>query len=357
MKQRYGVFFLVIFLVFVSFFPSDTTYAQSSAGISINRATIEPKADPGDTLQESIEVTNLSDTEQTYYIFARDIIGVRDGNAPEFAKEGEEKTGFELSSWLDLPTEPIVVAPRGKATVNFTINVPENATPGSHFGGVFVSVEPPKFREIGASVGYDVASIISIRISGDAVVNAQIREFSTEKIIHGSTDVQFKARVQNSGNVLIKPVGPLEVFNMFGRRVYTTTFNETSGGVFPGTIRDFTKNWKDENPGFGRYQAVLSLLYEANGGNRTIDATVSFWILPMKIITPALLVLVVLLAVSYIGVRIYIKRAIREVSGGRVRPLVRRQRRSKHISALMLVSIVMLTVTALFLIILLILFA
>ena len=346
--------FLVLFFIWLL---PNAVLAQSSAGVSINRATIEAPADPGDVMQESFEVTNLSDTEQTYYIFARDIVGVRDGNAPEFAREGQEKTGFELSEWIDLPGEPLVVPPGGKETVSFTINVPDNATPGSHFGGVFVSVEPPKFREIGASVGYDVASIVSIKISGDAIISAQIREFSTEKIIHGSTAVQFNVRVQNTGNVLVRPVGPLEVFNMFGRRVHQETFNETSGGVFPGTIRDFKENWSDENPGFGRYQAVLSLVYEADGGNRTIDSTVSFWILPMKIIGPALLVLVVLLLISYFAVRLYVRRALNQASGGRGRQLVRRQRKSRQISMLMLVSIVLLTVTALFLILLLILFA
>lgn len=347
---------LTVVLFFVVLSPV-LVHAQNSAGVSINRATIESPADPGDIMEESFEVTNLSNEEQTYYIFTRDIVGVRDGNAPEFAREGQELTGFEISTWIDLPSEPLVVPAGGKATVDFTINVPENATPGSHFGGVFVSVEPPKFREIGASVGYDVASIVSIRISGDAIVNAQIREFSTEKIIHGSTDVTFTVRVQNTGNVLVRPFGPLEVYNMFGRRVHTATFNDTAGGVFPGTIRDFTQDWIDENPGFGRYQAVLSLIYEDNGGNRTIDATVSFWILPMKIIGPALLALVVLLLVSYFGVRMYVRRAVQQVSGGRGRHMVRRHRKSKQISMLMLVSIVLLTVTALFLILLLILFA
>ncbi len=342
-------------LFFVLLIPN-VTLAQSSAGISINRATIEAAADPGEVINEEIEITNLSDKEQLYYIFARDIVGVRDGNAPEFAKPGQELTGFELSTWLDLPSEPITLPAGGKKNLQFTINIPDNATPGSHFGGVFVSVEPPKFREIGASVGYDVASIVSIRISGDATVSAQIREFSTEKIIHGSTDVKFNVRIQNTGTVLVRPTGPLEVFNMFGRRVHTATFNDTEAGVFPGTIRDFTQSWADENPGFGRYQAVLALVYEADGGNRTIDATVSFWILPMKIIGPALIILVVLLLVSYFAVRLYVRRAVQQISGAR-RQLVRRQRKSKQLSMLMLVSIVLLTVTALFLILLLILFA
>lgn len=329
--------------------------AQNSAGVSINPATIEESTDPGERYETSLEITNRSDFEQTYYLFTRDIVGVRDGNSPEFADEGQELTGYELSTWVTLPEGAITLAPEQSQRIPVIIDVPDNATPGSHFGGVFVSVEPPKLRTVGASVGYEVASIISIKVSGDAVVNAQIREFSTEKIIHGSTNVKFNVRVQNSGSVLVRPIGPLEVYNMFGNQVYSKIFNESQGGVFPGVIRTFEDNWTDKNPGFGRYQAVLSLVYEADGGNRTIDATVSFWILPMNIIGPILGVLIVLLLVSYIAIRLYIRRVVRHSSTSR--RLVRSRRKSKQISMLSLISIVLLTVTALFLILLLLLFA
>lgn len=353
-----GVFrFLAIAIFFVFVFSPSSAFAQDAAGVSIVPATIEDAADPGGYLERTLEVTNLSTDEQTYYLFVRDIIGVRDGNAPDFANENWEPTGFEISSWITLPSEPFVLQPNETMVVPVQISVPEDATPGSHFGGVFVSIEPPRLRTIGASVAYEVASIVSIKISGDAVTNAQIREFSTEKVIHGSTNVRFDIRVQNTGNVLVRPYGPLEVYNMFGSQVFSKIFNENQAGVFPGTIRDFTDSWSDENPGFGRYQANLALIYETESGNRTTNATVTFWILPMNIIGPAGIALIVVILVGYFGVRFYVRRAVRMASGGASRQLVRRRRKSKQISILMLVSIVLLTVTALFLILLLILFA
>ncbi len=330
--------------------------AQDSAGVSINPATLERSVDPGDVIEASINVRNISDREETYFVSPRDIIGVRDGNAPEFAPEGQEKTGYELSAWVTVDEGPYTMDPGESVSIPLTIVVPDDASPGSHFGGLFVSTEPPKLRTIGASVGYKVPSIISLKVSGDTIINAQIREFSTEKIIHGSTNVKFNVRIQNSGNVLVRPHGPLEVYNMFGSQVHSRLFNENLGGVFPGVIRTFNQSWSDDNPGFGRYQAVLSLVYEAEGGNRTIDSTVTFWILPMNIIFPVLGVLAVLLIVGYLSVRMYINRVVRQSAGSR-RQLVRSRRKSKQISMLMLVSIVLLTITALFLILLLLLLA
>lgn len=350
MKLSHSLFAIFFVFLFAPLF----TYAQESAGIGITPATIDKAADPGDVIETEINVKNLSGSEQTYYILSRDIVGVRDGNAPIYAERDIERTGNEISAWLTLPEEPLVVPAGGEVVVPITVTVPENATPGDHFGGVFASVQPPKLREIGAGVGYDVASIIIVKISGSRVIDAQIREFSTEDIIHGSTDVQFNVRIQNNGSDIARPHGPLEVYNMFGSRVEALTFNDTMGGVFPGTVRDFKLYWKDENPGFGRYQATIALSYATEDGNRTINSVTSFWILPMNIIGPALGILAVLLLGSYFGVKLYVRRAVREVSGGR--RLVRRKQ-SKQISALMLVSIVMLAVTAVFLILLLILFA
>ena len=144
---------------------------------------------------------------------------------------------------------------------------------------------------------------------------------------------------------------------MFGSQVHTATFNDSLGGVFPGTIRDFDDlGWSDENPGFGRYQAILSLVYEAEGGNRTIDATVSFWILPTNIILPVVVGLLVAFFAIYFGIRFYVAKAVQSATGSR-RQLVRARRKNRQMSMLMLISIVLLTVTALFLILLLILFA
>lgn len=351
LKQLFGALFFVFLL-----FPL-ATFAQDSAGVSIEPATVDHAADPGQVINARISVKNLSSVEQTYYMISRNIVGVREGSVPIYADQNQEETGFELSSWIELPSEPYTLAPGEETTVPVVVRVPSNASPGDHFAGVFASVQPPKLRETGAGVGYDVASIFTIKISGTRVVNAQIREFSTEDIIHGSTNVDFNVRIQNTGTDIVHPFGPLEVFNMFGRRVHVTTFNDTSAGVFPGTVRDFVLNWSDENPGFGRYQANIALTYEAIGGSRTINATTPFWILPMNIIGPAAIVLIVLLLISYVFVKLYIRRAVQQVSGGSQRRLVRTRGRSKQVSALMLVSIVLLTVTAVFLILLLILFA
>lgn len=345
-----------IFLAsFFLFFVPTSTFAQQASGISLSPSLIEEGADPGEVLERSISLTNLSDTEQTYYLFTKDIVTVRDGGVPVYADDGAEKTGYELSEWLSLGTEEVTLQPTEEIDVPVTITIPDTATPGSHFGGIFISMQPPRLRSVGASVGYEVANIVSIRISGDVTQSALIRSFRTDNLIYGKTDVTFLAEIENKGNVLIRPYGPIEVFNMFGKKVATMTVNDSQGGVFPFTRRNFEINWTDEGLGFGRYEALLSVVYGEEGRRSTISSSVSFWILPMNIITPALIILGVLLLTSYIAVRMYVRRTLATMSGGR--RVVHRRRKRGGTSTLLLVAIVMLAVTALFLVVLLLLFA
>ncbi len=335
-----------------------TVHAQApSAGVSIKPTTIERAADPGAVVEETITLTNISSTEQSYFLISKDISGVDDIGTPIFADPGAEITGFELSQWLSFSQEAITLKPNESAQVSLKITVPADASPGSHFGGLFASVQPPRLRTVGAGVGYEVGSIISIRISGDVVESARIREFSTGKLVYGSPNVDFLARIENPGNVLIRPRGPLEINNMFGKRVGFIVVNDNLAGVFPGTTRPFKVNWEDEGLGFGRYQAVVGLIYGESGRQSTVSATVSFWILPVKVIVPVLGVLSLLILVVYMGIKLYVKNALRELSTTQGRRVVARRRRDAGISRLMVVAVTLLIAVTLFLLGLLLVFA
>lgn len=347
--------FAVSCLLFIPFL---LAYAQAPnknlAGIGLTPASIEQAANLGEVKKYNLGITNLSGARQTYYLYLKDISGVKDGGVPIFADEGAEKTGYELTSWVALNTQEITLDANEEKPVEVTISVPQNATPCSHFGGIFVSMQPPKMRKTGASVGYEVAHVISLNVAGECVDKAQIRSFSTDNFLYSKPVVNFTARVENKGTSLIRPFGPLEIYNMFGKRVAMITLNDTKAGVFPKTERPFSIIWENDGPGFGRYQAILSMVYGDQGRQSTISSTATFWILPMNIILPALGVLAFLLLCAYIFIKMYVRNTINNVSGG-TRRIVRR--RKGGTSALLLVMVVMFGVTALFLLVLLALFA
>jgi hypothetical protein len=354
--MRSFLFSVLLALMFVvGSMSSSTVFAQDGAGITMRPATIEEQIDPGQTKTFSVTIRNESDTDQVYYLGRRDIVGVRDGSVPVYADEDIAPTAMDMSQWILLSTDSISVPARGETPIQFSVTAPQNAAPGSHFAGIFISVEPPKLRESGAAIGYEVANIITMRVAGEVNESATIRQFSTDNYLYGSPRVSFNVKIENDGNTLVRPTGPLQITNMFGKEVSGgLIFNEAAAAVFPGDTREYVFEWLGEGYGFGRYEAIVSPVYGEEGSKQTISSTVIFWILPMKIVGPALGVLLVLLLIAVVGVKLYVRRKLSYYNALGGRRLGRRQDSGNPI---LLIFLVMMTVTALFFIILLVLFS
>jgi hypothetical protein len=117
------------------------------------------------------------------------------------------------------------------------------------------------------------------------------------------------------GNVHVKPMGVIEITDMFGRKVAALTVNDKGGNVLPKSTRLFSNIWKD-NFGFGRYQAMLALSYgtpadKGGEGRKTMTMFWYFWVVPMKILVSAAASLLVLAALFLIFLRFYRKLAIK----------------------------------------------
>lgn len=340
-----------VFLFVLSFAPH--AYAQSGAGITLVPASIEERADPGSVISQTLKVTNESDEEKQYYIYKRNIKGVEGGGVPIFADEESERTGFEITEWIQLPTEQLIVPAYETRDIPITINVPENATPGSHFGAIFVSAEPPKLREIGAGVGYEIASVVSIRINGDILDSARIRSFSTDKLFYSKKNVLFTAKIENQGNILIRPYGPVTITGMFGMKPITFAVNENYAGIFPGTMRDINFEWNSDEFGFGRYEAILALAYDGDDGQKTIDSSLVFWVFPIKAMLLILGAIIAIIALGYFFTQYYINRAVMRAAGGR-RIVSQRYRKQVGVSRFAFVFTAIMAAIVIFLLVILI---
>lgn len=285
--------------------------AQSPEGLELKPAVVEDNAAPGQIFQLTVRVTNIGRTDKTFYLSAKDIKGLDDAGLPVFASP-EETTDYSLSSWIDVPKTPLTLKAGEMRAIPFSVRVPSDASPGAHFGGIFLTSEAPQLDASGAAIGISVGTIVSLKIAGDVVEDAQLREFSTDRFVYGSSTVVFSARIANRGNVLVRPHGLIEVTDMFGKKVGSLTVNDSAAPVFPGSDKAYPVSWTAEGFAFGRYQAVVSLVY-GDEARKTISGATSFWILPL---TPILTVLGIVLALFlglYLGVRRYIRKTLRSM--------------------------------------------
>ncbi len=303
--------FFVLSIIGLACLPT-SVFGQSSSGIRVQPSFIEEAVNPGDTYSEILQIKNESDVEETYYVSVRNIKGLTgNDNAPVFADEGEV-TGLEVASWVTLSADSATVLPGETAQIPFSVVVPKDASPGSHIGGIFVTRTPPRLRETGAGVGIQVVSILSMKIGGDVIETARIREFSSDKNIYSTPKAEFTVSVENEGNILIRPQGFIEITNMFGERVAQLKINERAGAVLPKAERRFSVEWEGDSLSFGRYQVHAGLVF-GDYGRQNIESNLFIWVLPMKIITPFLGGLLFLVFVIYISIRIHVRNKLRTV--------------------------------------------
>ena len=302
---------LIAGIFIVLLVPLQVFAQQQSAGARIAPVIVEDRIEPGEVFSGNITITNLEQTTREYRIVTRDISSISNGGSPIFSEPGEI-TGFELSQWVTPSVSKVTLEPGEEKTITFVVSVPEGASPGGHFGGIFFSADAEKQRETGAGVGYQVGTIMNFRIGGNIIEDAQIREFLTNKSLYGEPKVNFGVEVENQGNVLIRPRGPIDITDMFGKKVGTIRINDSGGAVLPNSRRTFSVVWEGEGLTFGRYEAIVALLY-GEEGRKTISAATSFWVLPLRIILPIFGIVLFIILAIYFGMRLYLRRRLNDM--------------------------------------------
>jgi hypothetical protein len=287
-------------------------FAQTDVeGLQIKPAIIEDNVQLGGFSQYTISVTNIAQTNKTFYLSTRDIKGLDDSGNPVFEALGEV-TGYELSSWIGLTTGAIDLGPGETKSLTFSVHVPAKVGPGAHFGAIFMTDRPSAGQLTGSAVSISVATVVSLKVPGDVQENAQLREFSTDKTIYGSPNVDLTAKIENLGNVFVRPQGVVTITDMFGRSVATINVNNSLAPVFPASTRKYSITWDSEDFAFGRYEAVASFAY-GDVEKKTISGTTSFWVLPIKAISIVLGVLLALIIGMYAMIRLYIRRKLADM--------------------------------------------
>ena len=294
--------------------PLGSVFAQQS-GINVRPAIIEETADPGEVITGEIDVTNQSDDEVVLYLRARNISGLYPTGLPMLAAPGE-KTVFEFAEWITPDLTGTVFGPRETRPIRYRIEVPEDASPGGHFGVLFASREPPDVDIQGVTLGFQVGTAFNLRVSGQAIEDAFIGSLATDKSVYkvSRPQVSMSVDVENRGNVLLRPQGVINILTLSGDRVATIPVNDSAGAAFPGQTRTFEAAWEPENFTFGRFQAVASVVYGADV-RKTVTVSTSFWVLPFRLIFGILGLLIAIFVGAYIWVRLAVRKRVQEVLG------------------------------------------
>lgn len=285
--------------------------ANAAQGLQISPASIELNGEKGKTYTLKIKVLNVTSSDLTYTSSTHDFGAQDETGSPKILLDGSLPAGASVRSWIGTIDQFTL---RGQEPRQFdvTVTIPSNAEPGGHYGVLSFSGRAPELNGPGVGMTASTGLLILIRVDGVINEKLSLATFATERdgkqhSLFEASPIDFVTRLKNEGNVHVKPIGSIQVHDMFGGLVTTIPVNEKAGNVLPSSIRrfdsDLTKDWM-----IGRYNADLTLSYGTHG--QAITNTISFWVIPYKLVLVGLFILVTIGFIFSRLIKVYNRRII-----------------------------------------------
>lgn len=290
--------------------PTASTAPASGQGLEISPPVIELNADPGMTVTTNIRVRNVASNTLIARGKADDFGSSGEDGKPQILLDETEATRYSLKYWVQ-GVPDLRLAPQELKTATITIAVPKNAEPGGHYGVIRFTGIAPEMVGTGVALSASVGTLILLKVSGNITDKLSIAQFTSTQNGKNSTffehgPVGFTIRVKNEGTVHEKVGGTITITDALGKKIETINVNEKGGNVLPGSIRKFDETMTKKNL-FGSYTAKLFLTYT---GGQVLNSTITFWVLPWKIIAVVIIVIILIFFLLRFALRKYNKYVI-----------------------------------------------
>lgn len=281
--RRYGLSLSVIGALFIALTGQSSAGAQQNADVislSVSPPILEITANPGEKFTNVFKLTNSSDSAVLIESIPSNFNPVGEEGAVSLT---DDDSTYAIAEWTTVEPSTKLLAARSSQEFKVTIDVPNNAEPGSHFGAIVFKSIPPENETAAALISQEIAPVVLVKLAGDITETAEITEFkSVKKWWTNQDSVELLSRIKNTGSAHFKPTGQLVIKNMFGKEV--AKMELTKNNVLPDTIRQFKNEWKDFGFQVGRYTAELTVV---SGDEDSITrASTSFYIFPYQEILP-----------------------------------------------------------------------
>jgi hypothetical protein len=294
--------------------------------ITVSPPVMEFDVSGGDKVREVVKLINKTNETITLFGTVQNFKALDETGVPAFMPTGELT---DLASWIKLEETTVVLAAGEKKDVPFSIDIPADARAGGHFAGILWSGGGVLgVSEKNVEIVFKTGTLLLVRVSGEINEVGGIASFTVDKKFYNYLPINFVVRFENMGGVHLKPVGAIQIKNIFGVEVASIPLNGELANVLPDSIRKFDAVWQKnevsptapewqkekENFAWGKYTATLVLNYGVD--NQTAMAKVAFWIFPWRVIMfYAVPIIVVILLIIIQGVRGYKERRIKKDDG------------------------------------------
>jgi hypothetical protein len=322
MARRIAYFAIVLAFALSSFklplaFAQSTNINNSSQGLNveISPLPIDIETKPGVPVSSNLRIRNSGSVSEKLKLSLK-----------TFAAEGQDgqvtlkdpSPNNDFIKWVSFDKATFDAPPGQWQTIKMTISPPKNAAFGYYYAVQVELASPPKNQPGTAKLQGAVAIFVLLNVKAPgASRKIEVTSFSADHNTYEFLPAIFSVRVNNSGNVHAAPHG-----NIFIKRgshqVASIPINLTEGQVLPNSNRVYSASWNDGFPAyvnitddngqpikdakgqvkrqlkwdfskishlrFGHYTASLVMVYNNGQSDVPITGTLSFWVIPWRLI-------------------------------------------------------------------------
>ena len=306
-----------------------TGSTNTGSYLTTSPISVDVTATPGQSQSTTLSVQNDSSAPETITVKLDKFTA--NGNFGAANITPPEKTDPSVS-WIHFSKTSFVAQPGVWNNITMTIDMPDYASLGYYYAVLFIPKSTQTSTSTNVSDQIKGANAIFVLVdtqSSNEAKQLSLTSFSSESGLYQFLPATFNILVKNTGNIHLIPQGDVYISRtMNGKVIDTLPINANLGNILPNSSRQFTATWTDGLPSFeaktvdgqeltvkdgqpveqlrwnfsepiskfrfGKYYAHLVLVYNNGNHDIPIDAYLSFWVIPWKLI---LIILVIIGAI------------------------------------------------------------
>jgi len=314
--RRIGLYGGLAAILVTLLLPTGVAFAQTASRPPLNLMTsplpLNVTTKPGVPVTADIRIKNNGAQPEQLKVQLLKFGANGDSGQPKIEDPSPNDIYF---NWVHFSEVNFDAEPNVWKTIHMTISPPKEAAFGYYYAVVFTRANPDKPTNGQSAFEGGVASLVLLSVDAPgARREAQVVSLMATRKVYEFLPASFNVKLHNSGNLHVAPTGTMFI-KRGNAQVAALDFNNERGNILPGTNRVFSLDWSDGFPSyqdvkvgdktkkalnwdfgkiqklrFGRYTAQLVAVYDDGQRDVPVEAVVSFWVIPWRILGVILLI-------------------------------------------------------------------